>query len=119
MIKVLYKEDGTITDFWAIKEIPTTHYIEISEELHAQIINKDNYIVKNGEIFDISQTSEYINKVNDLEKTKRQTQIKEQISEIEYQQNRAIREVLLNNNEFSKSKLEEIERQIQELRTQL
>lgn len=119
MIKVLYREDGTIADFWAVKEIPTASYIEISDEIHSQIINKDHYIVQNGAILDISNTPLYISKINEEENIKRQNEIKAQILNIETQQNRAIREVLLNNNEYSKSKLEEIERQIENLRTQI
>lgn len=119
MIKVLYKEDGTITDFWAINEIPSTPYIEISEELHLEISTKDNYIVQNGSIVDITKSQDYISKKEEETNQERKTEIKAQISNIELQQNRAIREILLNNNEYSKSKLQEIEMQIQELRLQL
>ncbi len=119
MIKVLYNEDGTITDFWAIEDIPATPFIEISEDDHKMILNKDSYKVINNKLTDVSDTEEYKIRKNEEDKIEKQRKIKEQMIEIEKQQARAIRELMISDNDYSRSKILAIETQMQELRDQL
>lgn len=104
-------------------------FILISEEQQVHIdSNLDTLLYCEGQdgifqnpkgVVDISSTEEYLVKRQEAETIKRQTDIKNQILEIETLQARAIREILLNNTEYSRLKLQSIEEQIQTLRSQL
>lgn len=116
MIKVLYDNSGAISEFWAINEVPNCNYIEINEDELKKMAGKDNYIVKNGELIDISLTDDYIAKKATEKKQLRLAEIKKQIIELETQQNRAIREFILSGETNAKTKLLELDSKINELR---
>ncbi len=71
--------------------------------------------LEDNTVINVINDSNYLAKKQEEENNK----IKSQIILIEAQQARALREILLNNNEYSRTKLEEIESQIQNLRSQL
>ncbi len=119
MIKVLYDETGSITDFWAVERIPDSAFIEISEDVHKQIVDKDNYIVQNGKLLDISYTEAYKSQKLLEAKIESDLIIKNKILELEQKQNRSLREIILSGDDLSKSKLCEIESEIISLREQL
>lgn len=119
MIKVLYNNDGQITDLWAINETPTSKYIEITKEQHLEIVNNDCYIVKNGALFNIENEESYILKKTKEENEKKRNEILKKIQDIEKQQSRCIREIIISNNQEASSRLKDFEKQIEYLRKEL
>ena len=119
MIKVLYNKEGQITDLWAINEIPSTPYIEITDEQHKQILKKDCYIVKDGELFNIENEERYILQKAEEEKAKHCALILKKIQDLEKHQARCIREIIISNSQEASLRLKDFEKQIEDLRKQL
>lgn len=80
--------------------------------------NPEKYEVKEGKLVDISQTQEFKDSQALKEKQAEILKIKSLITELENTQSRAMREMLINPNDFAKNKLEEIDSQISALRQQ-
>ncbi|MEI8128055.1 MAG: hypothetical protein WCG95_00430 [bacterium] len=94
-------------------EIDETFMVEIPDD------NKP-YGLVDGQVTDVSDTEAYKREIAELEKQNKITVLKSQIVELEALQSRSIRELILNPaNEFAKTKLQEIETQIEVVRNDI
>lgn len=76
-------------------------------------------IVQDGKIINISDTEEYIAKQKQIEKEKITKETLCKIYDLEQEQFRAIREMIVNPNDFAKNKLIDIDKKIKDLRSKL
>jgi len=94
-------------------EIDETFMVEIPDD------NKP-YKMVDGQVIDVSETESYKREIAELRKQNTIKTLKEQIVELESLQSRAIRELILNPaNEFAKTKLQNIETQIEVVRNDI
>ena len=76
--------------------------------------------LQNGQIVDISATEEYKAKVLMTENTVKKAELQSQIDELEKSQARPIRELVKDSqNAYAKTKIDNIEQKIQDLRAQM
>ncbi len=108
MIRFFNKNDGTYNNY--CDEIDETFMVEIPDD------NKP-YKMIDGQVIEVSDTEAYKRAIAELEKQNKIKTLKEQIVELEALQSRSIRELILNPaNEFAKTKLQDIETQIEVVR---
>jgi len=89
-------------------------------DINYSTFDPDKYEIQNNQLIDISQTQEYIAEQTAKENAIKKVELQNQIDELEKSQPRAIREIALNKSvDFAMGKLQSIDEQIQDLRTQI
>ena len=123
MIKVNYAKDGKILGFYPNDieySIIPEPYVEISERVYQKIIhNVEQYRIKNSKLIDISKTDDYIYSQRIYEMAHKATAYKKQISDIEFAQNRLIREYIIEPSSEKIEKIRDIDLKISKLRDEL